>query len=357
MRRQRLAAETKTDAIREARDWRVDVARGADPRGSSGLTVNELAADWLSHLAARIGDRDLRRRYAPKTVCHYKQQLNSWILPQLGHHPVADLTVQDVRRLIDRLSAAGLSPSTTSGALNILSGLLRYAVRGGHADRNVARDVDRAERPGGARVSEPRYLNESELERLLARMTDTFRPVAATCAYAATRVSEALALRWGDVDLSAGTLTISGQLGPTGDRLPVKTPASGALVPLLPALARELRELRSRQAERNLALVRSDALVFVTRQGRPQARRNVLRAVHAAGDAAGLNGAGREKVGCHDLRHSFAGVAFASGMSLAEVAVMMRHASAQVTATVYAGLADDGREKAAAKLVEAGFGL
>jgi hypothetical protein len=34
----------------------------------------------------------------------------------------------------------------------------------------------------------------------------------------------------------------------------------------------------------------------------------------------------------------------------------MRHATPQVTATVYAGLADDGRENAAAKLVEAGFG-
>jgi len=42
-------------------------------------------------------------------------------------------------------------------------------------------------------------------------------------------------------------------------------------------------------------------------------------------------------------------VALAAGMSLAEVAVMVRHASANVTATVYAGLADDGREKAAAR--------
>jgi integrase len=81
-----------------------------------------------------------------------------------------------------------------------------------------------------------------------------------------------------------------------------------------------------------------------------------LRAVHAAGDAAGLNDDGRERVGCHDLRHSFAGVALAAGMSLAEVAALMRHATPAVTLAVYGGLADNGREKAAAKLVEAGFG-
>ena len=62
---------------------------------------------------------------------------------------------------------------------------------------------------------------------------------------------------------------------------------------MLPALRRELVEHRSRQAAPSLALVRADALVFTTARGKPQSRRNALRAVHVAGDAAGLNGDGR----------------------------------------------------------------
>jgi integrase len=58
-------------------------------------------------------------------------------------------------------------------------------------------------------------------------------------------------------------------------------------VPVLPRLAEELR-----------------------------AHRNVLRAVYVAGDAAGLNGDGREPVGVHDLRHSFVAVALAAGLTL-----------------------------------------
>jgi integrase len=69
-----------------------------------------------------------------------------------------------------------------------------------------------------------------------------------------------------------------------------------------------------------------------------------------------LYGDGREPVGLHDLRHSFVALALDAGASLAEVAALARHANAKVTAAVYAGLADGGREKAAAKLVEAGFG-
>jgi len=268
------------------------------------------------------------------------------------------VTVQDVRRLVDRLSAARLAPKTVTGCVNILGGLLVYGVRGGHAPRNVIRDLARDERPGAQRVSQPRYLEPAELERLLAKMTDTFRPVAAACAYAALRVSEALGLRWRDVDFEAGTIAVTGQLGQDGSRVPVKTAASDAPVPLLPVLARELREHRSRQASVDLRRVHADALVFMTARGRPQNRRNALRAIHAAGDAAKLNGKGRERVGAHDLRHTFASVALTSGdLSLAEVAGLLRHANPAVTLAVYGGLADGGREKAAAKLVEAGFGL
>jgi integrase len=77
---------------------------------------------------------------------------------------------------------------------------------------------------------------------------------------------------------------------------------------------------------------------------------------HLAGDAAGLNGEGVQPVGLHDLRHSLVAIAFESDLTLPEVALLARHANPAVTATVYAGLTTEGRERAAAKLVGAGFG-
>jgi len=203
MRRHRLDATTKTDAIRELREWQVDVERGAPVRGA--LTVGELAADWTTHLTARIGHRDPRQRRSARTVELYRQRLDQWIVPPLGTRPVADVTLADVRRLVDRLNAAGLAPSTVSGILGILgilSGLLRFGVKGGQLERNPVRDLDRDDRPGVGRLSEPRYLTADELDSLLGKLTDTFRPVAATCTFAALRVSEALGLRWRHVDLN-----------------------------------------------------------------------------------------------------------------------------------------------------------
>src|SRR5205823_3929816 len=109
--RHRLDAATKTDAIAELRALQVDFERGGSHR-STGLTVDDLASDWLAHLTARIGHRDPRRRYSARTVALYRQRLDQHVLDHLGHRPVADVTLADVRKLIDKLGAAGLAPST-----------------------------------------------------------------------------------------------------------------------------------------------------------------------------------------------------------------------------------------------------
>src|SRR5262245_1086502 len=125
-------------------------------------------------------------------------------------------------------------------------------------------------------------------------MSDTFRPVASTCAYAGLRISEALGLTWGDLDFDAKSINVAKQLDPDGTiRHATKTKSSTAVVPLLPALERELRAHRSRQAEIDPRLVRRSSLVFTTSQGKPQSRRNALRALHNAGEAAGLHGENR----------------------------------------------------------------
>jgi integrase len=187
-------------------------------------------------------------------------------------------------------------------------------------------------------------------------MTDTFRPVALVCALSGLRASEALGLTWADVDFKGETITVRAQLGPDGKLVPVKSRPSAAPVPLLPRLARELKTHRSRAAARGLGRIRPASLVFTTTRGRPQSRRNALRAVHAAAEAAKLNGNGRQPVGLHDLRHSFVANALAAGVTLPEAAILARHANARTTAVVYAGITEQAREKIAAKLLAAGLG-
>jgi integrase len=159
------------------------------------------------------------------------------------------------------------------------------------------------------------------------------------------------------VDFDAKTITVTGQLARTGGyRVPTKTASSNAPVPLLPALERELRAHRSRQASWDLRFTHRDALVFSTTRGKAQSRRNALRAVQHAGDEVGLNGEGRQTVGLHDLRHSFVAIALSNGVTLPEAAMLARHANARITATTYAGVTEQARDVAVGKLMAAGFG-
>jgi integrase len=171
------------------------------------------------------------------------------------------------------------------------------------------------------------------------------------------RVSEALGLLWGDLGFPAQMLSVSGQLGVDGIRRRTKTPASAATLPLLPVLKRSLLKHRLRQASRDIGAVRADRIVFVTARGEPQDRRNALRAIHTAGNNAGLNEAGRQAIGLHDVRHSFIAIALEHGVTLPEAAQLARHANARVTAGIYAGVADGARERIAAKLLSSGFGI
>jgi integrase len=124
---------------------------------------------------------------------------------------------------------------------------------------------------------------------------------------------------------------------------------------MLPAAIRELRAHRSRVAAHDVSRIHPDQLVFTTARGKPQSRRNALRAVHRAADQAGLNMDGRPPVGLHDLRHSLAAAAL-ERLSLPEASLLLRHASARVTAQVYAGLTDEARRKVARRLAQKGFG-
>ena len=349
MTRRTLTATTKTDAAAELQALKVDYARGDRRPRTDVPTVAELLDGFTAHMQSRVDDPDVRRRRSRRTVDHYDYMLRRHVLPTIGTMRVTDVTAVHVRRVLDAMAKKKLSPSTRTGTLTALSSLLGYAVKQGVLERNPVRDLDRDDRPGTARLTEPRYLSVDEIGRLLAAMGDTFRPVAATCAYAGLRASEALGLRWRDVDLKTGTITVAGQLGRHGERVPVKTAASAAAVSIVPKLDRELRAHGPRRSVSIAAYTRTRS---VARLERPQSERNALRAVHAAGKKAGLNPAGRQPVGLHDLRHSFVAIALA-GMTLTEASTLARHANARVTAVTYAGLSDQAHAGLAGKLAAA----
>jgi len=336
-----LKARNRTEAKAECK---IELGKiesgGVAAIGDRSVTLRQLVDAWIAH------EQDpATRRVAPTTLATRRILLETHVIPFLKPKTrVTDLTSGHARRLVVHLRKKGLAGSSVRSTVGALSAILNHAAQEEWVPRNVCRDLVRGDLPSGQRETEPRYLTVAEVESLLSKLSDEFRPVAACCYFAALRVSEALALRWSDVDLDGARISIKAG----------KTAASVADVPLLPRLAAELKAHRERQGRLGFSRIAQDALVFQTLTGRPQSRRNALRAVNVASERADLVPEGAEFVGPHDLRHSFAAYAFSIGLTPPEIARAMRHSNSRVTMMVYAGLAGDAVEDLGTKL--AGMG-
>jgi integrase len=187
-------------------------------------------------------------------------------------------------------------------------------------------------------------------------------------AYSGLRVSEALGLRWRQVRLVDGELDVREQLqeGRRGRRetktvARLKSEASYRVVPLFPAVARELTTLlEARLGELRLELgddvdprLVDDELVFRTRTRGPLSPRNVAqRGVTKAAADAGLG-----HVTPQLLRSSFCSLAGRRHVDPVEAAQLTGHSPA-VWATHYVrSFGKEQRDEARARMLEHGFGV
>ena len=337
----RLEARNVTEAKRQVREILGKVETGEIRPADRSVTLRELVDAYLAH------ERGAAGTLAERTVDLYQQRLEDHALRLLGGRTrVADITVVHIRRnLIDRMKHEKKGGSTIEGHRRraLWRAALRRPQRHDHAQPDPR---PRARRSTLGQAAVRAALPHDRTGRGPARQDD--RRVTAGRRDALLRRPPHL----------GGARAHLGQrrLRQREHHVPgTKTEASRDTVPLLPALARELRAHRVRAADRGLTFVQPDALVFQTRNGNSPGRRNILRAVQTAAVAAGLNPEGAQPVGLHDLRHSAAGLAFES-LALNEVSRLLRHANPRVTTTVYGGINDDAAAAIGNKLTNAGFG-
>ena len=156
-----------------------------------------------------------------------------------------------------------------------------------------------------------------------------YAPILQVLALTGLRVSEALALRWGAVDLLAGELHVRASLGRDGTINEPKTEAGTRTVPLSPGLVDLLVSLKPDNASEH-------EFVFASKSGGPLSYWNVRsRGLVKALEAAGLAGRG---ITVHDLRSAAASILVAQGLSPVEVASVLGHRDANITLRVYAKL-------------------
>lgn len=328
----KLAAASKTEALVELERLRTESRSVDHPTAlNRRLTVARLAERWRAAVEADPA-------YSPRTREDLHRRLELHIAPKLGRTKVCELDAYAVCRFARQLPP--MRAKTHRNVISVLSAMLAWAVAEGLAETNaVARARERFPRDLRRIDSErfePRALTDAEVELALAHVGATYRPVVAFIAETGARVSEALAVRFDDIDLRNRTWTIAGQLADDGSVRAAKTPGSMTTVPLSAAAIAIVSEQRRKLMRRGFESVSTTAYVFTGRNGQPLTRRNALRAWQVATKAA-LG----ERLRLHDLRTTFASRLAANNVDVATAQALLRHTRPSTTLDVYTRVRGD----------------
>jgi integrase len=303
---------------KEADGWLVQarhqVASGTHLPETTSPTVAQAAERWLASAAARGLERT--------TLDGYRQHIGH-IVPQLGSVKLSRLAEEQVEAFRDHLLAT-MSRAMAAKVMVSLRSILRQARRpiDVRLDRQPGRHRRKLE--VGRDIPTP-----EQVRALLDAAQPPVRAILALAALTGLRASEIRGLRWDDLDLRAGEVTIRQRADRWGVVGSPKSEEARRTVPFGPELAVILKEhkLASQPGGREL--------VFPNRVGKPfllaNLRRNVLRGIKL-----------------HALRHFYASWQLGLGLPLTTVQRRLGHSTIMLTADIYGHLLPSTSEERAA---------
>jgi len=325
-RRQRTRSfRTKREATAALNAWQSEIDAGSAIDRST-MSVAELMRYWLHDIAAH--------RVRPVTLEGYRHSIDDHIIPRLGAVRIQALTANQLQRVYSQMARDGAQPRTIELVHMRLRQALSVAVEQGLVARNVAL----AAHPPRPQHHEMESWSPEECQSFLdAAQASSYGPIWQLALQTGMRRGELLGLRWRDVDFDRGVLIIRQGITPLAGVMTVtgtKTPGSERAIPLRPRIVDLLRAHRARQNERRLRLgeVWSDHdLVFASDVGTPIMARNLVRDYDRWVELAGV-----KRIRIHDLRHTFASIALASGINPKVIAEILGHAKTSTTMDIYA---------------------
>lgn len=343
-------SKREAEKVLRAKQGQVDRGEVVEPTRE---TVAEFLERWLTTAAAH--------KVRARSLADYRYMVEHYVVPKLGAIRVRALRTSDVQGLVGEL-AARVSPRTVRFAYRVLCAALGQAVKWQELPRNPAMGVDLPADTG----REMRALSVEEVAKLRAALVGTrFAVLFDLALLTGMRPSEILGLRWQDVDLEAGTVSVAqvlsrarsrnGKPAPWAFTAP-KTGKSRRTIPLLPELVDALRRHRAAQAAevlRRPAYARTLDLVFATSVGQPLSVRDIVgRHFKPALRRAGLP----KSVRLYDLRHTAASLLVASGLPINVVSELLGHASPVMVLKTYAHTFEGQRRQATERLGRLIFG-
>jgi integrase len=301
---------------------------------SEALTVKVLVARYeaermpLRHSTARV----------------YRSWLHNYVVPEWGDKPISEIQPRTVELWLRSLA---LSPKSKAHVRNMLYMLMDFAMWSGMAE--ISRNPIELVVVKGAtkRTRKPRSLTVEQFLQLREKLKEPFRTIALMCVCFGLRISEALALKWADVDWLDSKLRIErGIVEQNVDD--VKTDGSRKVLKVESEL---LEHLKLRKQITQFPSHGDWIFASPVKLGRlPYSYTGVWRELQRAADAGGIG-----HIGTHAFRHTYRSWLDAEGTTIAVQQKLMRHSDIRTTMNIYGDVVTDEMAIANSKVARLAF--
>ncbi len=287
-----------------------------------GRKLEVIGREWLE---------GREREVAYSTYITYDRYLKV-LLKWLGNRYASEVRPLDISRYVADVEAKGYKRDTVDAHLTVAKQVFSHAVRMGDIDTNPAREVFPSRKPvKGSR----RALTEDE-ERLVEDYRGKDWLLGVMLLYTGLRRGELLALTWQDIDLKAGTISVTKKINYTiSDRgvleHQLKSTNGNKPRPILAPLAAALPKTRRRIG-----------YVFADENGGYMSEYGFAKRFKAYRKAVGLP----DDITPHCFRHSYATICFDAGIDAKDAAAFLGDTE-EVVRNIYMELRDSRRVSSA----------
>ncbi len=291
-------------------------------QAEKGRTFAEIAEEWWSETEPRL---------ALQSVSTYRPAMDRAVV-HFGEFSIKDITPRDINLFLKSLAAA-YAQKTLSNQRMVINLICDHAVLQNDIVYNPCSSVSP---PKGTGKTKRDAASEADEQIVKDHADEWLFPFFALMS--GMRKGEILALTWGDIDLARNLIHVSKSLAHDGNTPFVKTTKTAAgvrIVPLLAPLKEHLVKIRGAAKDTDIIFADGAPGKYFTAKRYDTMYKKF-----------------RESTGAtctlHQLRHSFATVAFEAGVPAKTIQEVLGHKQLSTTMDIYT----DFREKAVAEAAQ-----
>ena len=325
----------KKEAKKLADAWKNELNEAAELSQTfdKEKTVYEVVLDYLNYQyqSGEIEDSTLH-------IQLYK--VDSLVKPYIGTISFITLDRTAIISWLQKLNAKGLSQGSIGGAYYTVRKVYNYYYELGELVKNPFTGV----KPPKMDNPKITHLTNQQMQyflQCLEKEPPKFRLACYLAFYGGLRRGEICGLRWRDVNLELGTISITSAIG-VGMENYTKQPKNHSSIRTFPIVPQLLEELEKNVEEPNHFVIGKGTKFLapntLTFNFRKFVRKNNIV------DAYG------QQITLHSLRHNLGAVGIASGMDIASLSRMMGHSSRAMTLDTYGDASKDAMKVASKKL-------